>query len=229
MIARYKYQSMLDEYKEFSRKFKLPEQRERIYYDLRGRVAPSQRTYKKWQVEQTNKAKERAEKKRRADMRAAQKAASQKAVAKEPSQSFKDIMESIQKNGVENNGVKALRSQLTATQIIEKLAGGDMTKGSCSSLAFSYIGNKNGLDVTDFRGGNSQYVFALNSNIQKFLGLDGVKGSITKVKKEIAGTVDIIKGLEYNKEYYLAVGGHAAIIRNTEHGAEYLELQSSTL
>ena len=46
------------------------------------------------------------------------------------------------------------------------------------------------------------------------------------MKKEIAGTVDIIKGLEYNKEYYLAVGKHAAIIRNTEHGAEYLELQS---
>ena len=41
--ARCKYQAMLDEYKEFSRKFNLPE---RIYYDLRGRVAPSQRTYR---------------------------------------------------------------------------------------------------------------------------------------------------------------------------------------
>lgn len=38
--ARCKYQAMLDEYKEFSSKFKLPEQRERIYYDLQGRVAP---------------------------------------------------------------------------------------------------------------------------------------------------------------------------------------------
>lgn len=226
LIARCKYQAMLDEYKEFSRKFNLPEQRERIYADLHGRVAPSQRTYKQWQVEQANKAKERAEKKRRADMRAARRAVSQKTAAREPSQAFKDIMGSIQKNSVEYNEVKALQGQLDATKIIEKLAGGDMTKGSCSSLAFSYIGNKNGLDVTDFRGGNSQYVFSLNSNIQKFLGLDGVKGSITKVEKEIAGTVDIIKGLEYNKEYYLAVGKHAAIIRNTEHGAEYLELQS---
>ncbi len=50
--ARCKYQAMLDEYKEFSRKFKLPEQRERIYYDLRGRVAPSQRTYNQWQADQ---------------------------------------------------------------------------------------------------------------------------------------------------------------------------------
>ena len=36
---------MLDEYKEFSKKFRLPEQRERIYADLRGRVAPSVQQY----------------------------------------------------------------------------------------------------------------------------------------------------------------------------------------
>lgn len=84
--ARCKYQAMLDEYKEFSKKFNLPEQRERIYADLRGRVAPSQRTYKKWQAEQTEKAAKRlaaaerkedkamrikAEQARRADMDAA--------------------------------------------------------------------------------------------------------------------------------------------------------------
>ncbi len=81
--ARCKYQAMLDEYKEFSRKLHLPEQRERIYYDLRGRIAPSQNTYKKWQEEQVRKAvkraaekerkaeramREKAENKRRADM-----------------------------------------------------------------------------------------------------------------------------------------------------------------
>ena len=54
--ARCKYQAMLDEYKEFSKKFGLPEQRERIYADLRGRVAPSKRTYEKWQVGQAEKA-----------------------------------------------------------------------------------------------------------------------------------------------------------------------------
>lgn len=66
--ARCKYQAMLNEYKEFSRKFNLPEQRERIYADLHGRVAPSQRTYKKWQAEQAEKAAKRAaEKERLAD------------------------------------------------------------------------------------------------------------------------------------------------------------------
>lgn len=53
--ARCKYQAMLDEYKEFSKKFGLLEQRERIYADLRGRVAPSRRTYERWQAEQAIK------------------------------------------------------------------------------------------------------------------------------------------------------------------------------
>lgn len=55
-----KYQAMLEEYREFCNKFKLPEQRERIYYDLRGRVAPLQRTYKKWQTDQADKVAKRA-------------------------------------------------------------------------------------------------------------------------------------------------------------------------
>lgn len=49
VIAKCKYQAQLDEYKEFSKKFRLPEQKERIYADLKGRVAPSQVTYRKWQ------------------------------------------------------------------------------------------------------------------------------------------------------------------------------------
>lgn len=43
-----KYQAQLDEYKAFSAKMKLPEQRERIYADLGGRIAPTQRQYHDW-------------------------------------------------------------------------------------------------------------------------------------------------------------------------------------
>lgn len=43
MLARCKYQAQLDEYKAFSKKLNLPEQRERIYYDMRGRVAPNKK------------------------------------------------------------------------------------------------------------------------------------------------------------------------------------------
>ena len=40
MLARAKYQAQLDEYSRFCKKMGLKEQRERIYYDMRGRVAP---------------------------------------------------------------------------------------------------------------------------------------------------------------------------------------------
>ena len=38
-LARAKYQAQLDEYGRYCKKMRLPEQRERIYYDMRGRVA----------------------------------------------------------------------------------------------------------------------------------------------------------------------------------------------
>ena len=44
-IERYKYQAQIDEYKAFSKASDFPEQREWTYYDLRGRVALSQKTY----------------------------------------------------------------------------------------------------------------------------------------------------------------------------------------
>lgn len=55
VIAKCKYQAQLDEYREFSKKFRLPEQKERIYADLKGRVAPSQKQYREWKQERENK------------------------------------------------------------------------------------------------------------------------------------------------------------------------------
>ena len=57
IFARCKYQAQLDEYKEFCRKMNLPEQRERIYYDLHGRVAPSQSTYNMYKIIEENRKK----------------------------------------------------------------------------------------------------------------------------------------------------------------------------
>ena len=78
MLARCKYQAQLDEYKRFSKVMKLPEQRERIYYDMKGRVAPPRDVYQQYLAEQSEKRrriqteadkhKERAEEARRADM-----------------------------------------------------------------------------------------------------------------------------------------------------------------
>lgn len=145
---------------------------------------------------------------------------------KEQSEAAKFIEQACTTENVEHRAVQALPKQLTSDEIIERLAGGDMTQGSCSSLAFAYIGNKNGLDVLDFRDGGSRRVFSMNKNIMKMLELPGVEGSITKVKKEVQGKIDVLKNLELNKEYYLATGKHAAIVRKLDTGYQYLELQS---
>lgn len=145
---------------------------------------------------------------------------------KEQSEAAKFIEQACTTENVEHRAVQALPKQLTSDEIIERLAGGDMTQGSCSSLAFAYIGNKNGLDVLDFRDGGSRRVFSMNKNIMKMLELPGVEGSITKVKKEVQGTIDVLKNIELNKEYYLATGKHAAIVRKLDTGYQYLELQS---
>ena len=148
-------------------------------------------------------------------------------IGKQPSEAYKSLIDGLKQNKVDYREVSMLKAKLADNEIINRLAGGDMTSGSCSSLGFAYIGNRNGMDVLDFRGGNSQEFFSLNSNIKKMLELPNVKGNILKVKKEAADTAKILKGLELDKEYYLAVGKHAAIVRNTKNGVEYLELQSN--
>lgn len=48
VIEKCKYQAQLDEYREFSKTFNLKTQMERVYYDLKGRVAPSHKQYAKY-------------------------------------------------------------------------------------------------------------------------------------------------------------------------------------
>lgn len=142
-------------------------------------------------------------------------------------EAYKDIIDRLKADNVKYREVELLKTILSDDEIIKKLGGRDMTDGSCSSLAFAYAGNKNGFDVTDFRGGSSQEFFSYNRNIKKIMELDGVKVDIYKVKKEAFDTAKIIKDLPTDKEYYLSVGKHASIIKNTENGVMYLELQSS--
>lgn len=148
-------------------------------------------------------------------------------VPKGHSGAYESLMEGLKVNKVAYREVKDLEKPLTPDEIIDRLAGGDKTRGSCSSLGFAYIGNKAGLDVLDFRGGNSQSFFSMNTNIKKMLDLPNVKGEILKVKKEASDTAKILRDLELDKEYYMSVGRHAAIVRNTGDGLQYLELQSA--
>ena len=148
-------------------------------------------------------------------------------VPKEHSEAYKSLMEGLKVNKVAYREVKDLEKPLTPDEIIDRLAGGDKTKGSCSSLGFAYIGNKAGLDVLDFRGGSSQSFFSMNGNIKKMLDLPNIRGKILKVKKEASDTAKILRDLELGKEYYMSVGKHAAIVRNTGDELQYLELQSA--
>lgn len=139
-----------------------------------------------------------------------------------------EIRKLLEKSNVKYKEVEYFKEQPTESQIINRLCGGDLTSGSCSSLGFAYIGNKNGLDVLDFRGGSSQKAFREIKIIKEMLNLQGVKGEIIKVKKEAVGAMDVISKLEKNKEYYFTSGKHAAIVKVTEDDAQYLELQSAT-
>ncbi len=118
-------------------------------------------------------------------------------------------------------------NQPSESEIISRISGGDLTGGSCSSVAFTYIANKCGLDVLDFRGGASCELFRDTRFLDSLRNLPGLKITETRLKKEAIGTADCLLNLEKEKEYYCWTGGHAAIVKNTDKGVKYLELQSA--
>lgn len=133
-----------------------------------------------------------------------------------------------QNDKVEYNEVRKLQKELTTEEIIKKLGGGDQTNGSCSSLGFAYIGNRNGYDVLDFRGGISTEIFATMRNIVEIANLDGIESKVIKKSNDYKAVKELLTFVKEKKEYYLATGKHAAIIRRGDKGFEYLELQSAT-
>lgn len=149
---------------------------------------------------------------------------------KPESELYKNIKSGIEANNIQYKSVEKLSKPLTEEEIIKRLAGGDMTKGSCSSLSYAYIANKQGYDVLDFRGGSSRDFFAHMKNISQVNKLDGLDTQTFFLEKESTELPKILESmnLPFGKEYKLNCGKHAAIIRNTENGFEYLELQSQT-
>jgi hypothetical protein len=118
--------------------------------------------------------------------------------------------------------VKEHAKQPTVDEIVERVSGGDKTAGSCSSLAFTFAANHAGLDVLDFRDGESRRYFARTGNI---VTICEKMGGVNKY--DVSG-VEIMKTTTIGKMYYLAIGQHAAIVRQVAKGKfEYLELQSA--
>lgn len=127
--------------------------------------------------------------------------------------------------GVKSIEVKPLARALSEDSIIERLGGGDKTKGSCSSLALAYAGNKAGLDVLDFRGGKSQTFFSNMLIITDFVRRSG--GVIESHTNDFVSVGKIIKHVKEGREYYFSAGKHAAIITKRDGKLMYLELQSA--
>lgn len=132
--------------------------------------------------------------------------------------------------GVKTREVFMLDKPLKSDKIIARIGGGDKTDGSCSSVAFAYAANKAGFDVRDFRGGASRKWFSRMSAILEIAKLNGVKSKIVSGIDDILSAFSLMREMEPEKEYYLATGCHAAIVRKTKKGvAEYLELQSDDI
>ena len=136
------------------------------------------------------------------------------------------VIETLEKTKIAYNEVKTLEKELSESDIVSRVGGGDLTKGSCSSLAFTYAGNKGGLDVLDFRDGESRKQFSTRSVIMEVA--EKVGGVVVEELSDFTATNELLKHTKEGKEYYFACAAHAAIIRKTAKGYEYLELQSAT-
>lgn len=143
------------------------------------------------------------------------------------SKAWADIERIIPSYRVNSVPVAHHSKQPDESEIIKRISGGDMTKGSCASVGLAYIANKFGLDVLDFRGGQSMTFFSHESNLRLISKLPGIESKDVKVKNPARDGAKVLMDLEKDKEYYLAFERHASIIKNTDEGVMYLELQSN--
>lgn len=129
---------------------------------------------------------------------------------------------------VDYNAVENHKQKMTNESIISALAGGDRTSGSCASVALAYVGQKQGWNVLDFRGGESQNFFSTSYNLMQLSKTDGIKTIKASGACSLTVGKNLLKQCEVGKEYYLCVGRHASIVRKLEDGKlQYLELQSA--
>lgn len=142
------------------------------------------------------------------------------------SSEFDSIVDSLEAANVTYRPIELSEKPRSNEEIIERISGGDLTEGSCSSLALAYIGNKGGYDVLDYRDGESRSVFSSRSSIQKIANLPDVQSTTISGTDDIENANTLLSSMTPGKEYYLASGQHAAIVRRNENnGFEYLELQ----
>lgn len=137
----------------------------------------------------------------------------------------KETLEQLRNSNIKYRSVLRKRgNKQTPEEIVKDIAGGDKTKGSCASLALTYAARRAGLDVTDFRGGDSRSYFSVKANTRAFMLQLG--GKVEVHTSDVTAANRLLKTMEEGKEYYLSTGGHAAIVRKYNGKFQYLELQS---
>lgn len=134
---------------------------------------------------------------------------------------LEEISNELASSHIQYHHVEMLNSKLSEDEIIARVGGGDMTRGSCASVAFAWIANTFGMDVLDFRGGDSWTYFSSLDNLMKIAKKIGGYTSYSTKGLKLMGKTQI------GKLYYLTYGRHAAVVRRTAKGYEFLELQSS--
>lgn len=137
----------------------------------------------------------------------------------------KETLEQLRNSTIKYRSVLRKRgNKQTPEEIVKDIAGGDKTKGSCASLALTYAARRAGLDVTDFRGGDSRSYFSVKANTRAFMLQLG--GKVEEHTSDVTAANRLLKTMEEGKEYYLSTGRHAAIVRKHDGKFQYLELQS---
>lgn len=141
---------------------------------------------------------------------------------------YDPLLSTLDKRGIKYKPVEANKTLLTREQMIDTLAGGDKTVGSCASLGLAYIGQRQGWNIHDFRGGDSQQFFSSSFNLMTLSKATGLKTMKAEGACSLTVGNRLLKQVQVGKEYYLCTGKHAAIVRKTEEGKlQYLELQSA--
>jgi hypothetical protein len=141
--------------------------------------------------------------------------------------SFKTDIATFKKSKVAYKEVQMLETPLAESEIIEKLGGGDRTKGSCVSVAYAYAANKAGYDVTDYRGGESQEIMSSN-NRYRIGGLtDSVAPNNSFLKSMTPGQkMKFLKtNISEGDEYVVSAARHCAVVKKDGGKLYYLELQ----
>lgn len=140
---------------------------------------------------------------------------------------YDGLLTGAQRNGIPYNPVTNHGVPLSDDDIIRLISGGDQTQGSCASVGLTYIGQKQGWNVFDFRDGDSRRFFSNGMNLWKLSQTKGMK--VLKADGKCSLTVGnrLLKQCQEGKEYYLSVGRHATIVRRNGGILQYLEMQSA--